>query len=63
MMGWIVAALALLAAMGVLLWRRRYERCLMARLDAMLSAAIDGDFSECNFDETQCSALESRLAQ
>lgn len=63
MMGWIVAALALLAAMGVLLWRRRYERCLMARLDAMLSAAIDGDFSESNFDETQCSALESRLAQ
>lgn len=63
MMGWVVAALVLLAAMGVLLWRGRYERRLMGRLDAMLSAAIEGNFSESNFDETQCSALESRLAQ
>ena len=35
----------------------------MARLDAMLSAAIEGDFSARHFDETQLSALESRLAQ
>lgn len=63
MMGWIVAALALLAAAGVLLWRRRCERRLMARLDAMLSAAIEGNFSARHFDETQLSALESRLAQ
>ena len=63
MMGWIVAALVLLAAAGVLLWRRRCERRLMARLDAMLSAAIEGDFSARHFDETQLSALESRLAQ
>lgn len=63
MTGWIVAALALLAAAGVLLWRRRCERRLMARLDAMLSAAIEGDFSARHFDETQLSALESRLAQ
>lgn len=62
-MGWLVAGLAMLFCAGVLLWHRRRERALFARLDAMLEAAIAGHFQESTFDETTLSACESRLKQ
>ena len=62
-MGWICAALVVLAALGLLLWCRRRERALYDRLEAMLDAAIQGDFCESDFNETRLSAMESRLAQ
>lgn len=63
MMGWSCAALVALVCTGVLFWRRRRERALYARLGAMLDAAIEGRFQAHDFDESQLSALESRLAQ
>ena len=63
MTGWLCATLAVLLCARVLLWRRRRERALYARLDAMLEAAVEGRFRVRDYDETQLSALESRLAQ
>ncbi len=61
MMGWIAAAAALAAALGLVLYSRWRTARLLARLDEMLTAAIDGSFAEQYFDESRLSALESRL--
>ena len=63
MTGWLVAGVALAAALGVVLYSRWHTARLLARLDEMLTAAIDGSFAERHFDESRLSALESRLAQ
>ena len=63
MTGWLVAGVALAAALGVVLYSRWRTARLLARLDEMLTAAIDGSFAERHFDESRLSALESRLAQ
>ena len=63
MMGWSAAAAALAAALGLVLYSRWRTARLLARLDEMLTAAIDGSFAEQYFDESRRSALESRLAQ
>ena len=42
---------------------RRREKRRLARLTAMLDAAIAGDFRESDFTESMESAIESRLAQ
>lgn len=63
MTGWIAAGVALALAAGVVLvscWR---QARLLRRLDEMLTAAMEGAFSESSFDETRLSALESRLAR
>lgn len=60
--GWLTAGAVLLAAAFVLYSRWRTIRTV-ARLDAMLTAAMDGDFSEKSFDESRLSALESRMVQ
>ena len=62
MTGWLVAGAALAAALGVVLYSRWRTARLLARLDEMLTAAIDGSFAERHFDESRLSALESRLA-
>lgn len=62
-MGWLCAMLAVLLCAGVLFWRWRREQALYARLSAMLEAAVEGRFRVRDYDETQLSALESRLAQ
>ena len=49
------------AAFGVWQWAAR--RRTLRRLNAMLDRAIAGGFSEERFDETELSALESRLAR
>lgn len=58
---WTVCAAMLFAAAVVILYRRRTAH-IIARLDGMISQAIDGDFAETSFDESRLSALESRLA-
>ena len=63
MTGWLVAGAALLAALGAVFYSRRRTARLLARLDGMLAAAMDGSFTEQRFDESRLSALESRLAQ
>lgn len=62
MTGWIAAGV-MLAAVGVVLRERWRSARLIQRLDAMLTAAMEGEFSEASFDESRLSALESRLAR
>lgn len=63
MTGWIAAGVMLAAAVGVVLGERWRSARLIQRLDAMLTAAMEGEFSEASFDESCLSALESRLAR
>lgn len=63
MTGWIAAGVMLAAAVGVILGERWRSARLIQRLDAMLIAAMEGEFSEASFDESRLSALESRLAR
>ena len=63
MTGWVVAGAALAAALCVVLYSRWRTARLLARLDEMLTAAMDSSFAEQHFDESRLSALESRLAQ
>lgn len=51
------------AAAALVVWERLRTRRLMARLDDMLTAALEGRFTDTHFDESRLSALESRLAQ
>jgi signal transduction histidine kinase len=59
---WIGAA-ALLAAVGIVVVQQARTRRMLRRMQEMLEAAMDGDFSESAFDESEFSALESRLAR
>lgn len=63
MTGWIAAGVMLAAAVGVVLGERWRSARLIQRLDAMLTAAMEGEFSEVSFDESRLSALESRMAR
>ena len=55
MTGWIAAGVLLAAAVGVLLVTRWRQARLIRRLDAMLTAAMDGTFTETSFDESRLS--------
>lgn len=63
MTGYLAAGVSLLLALAVALVSRRRTALTIRRLDEMLTAAMDGRFSEENFDESRLSALESRLAR
>ena len=63
MTGCIVAVAVLLLALAVVIYDRWHTARTIRRLDEMLTAAMDGSFSEQNFDESRLSALESRLAR
>lgn len=58
-----VAAIVLALSGLWVWWSHRRIRQTMARLNAMLEAAMAGDFHEETFDESQLSELESRMAQ
>ena len=59
----LICALVLAAAgLGYGLWRRNREKHTLQTLDRMLDAAIRGEFSEEDFDESLMSAVETRLA-
>lgn len=59
----VVAALAVCAAIITIWLSRRKTRKTLDTLSDMLSAAIDGSFSETAFDESQLSAVETKLAR
>lgn len=61
MTGYVIAGAALLLALAVVAYDRWRTACTMRRLDEMLTAAINGTFSEKAFDESRLSSLESRL--
>ena len=64
MAGWgygAVIGAALLAA-ALVLWQRRQSRKILENLGKMLEAAMEGNFTEANFDESLLSALESSFA-
>ena len=63
MTGYVIAGVALLLALAVAVYDRWRTARTMRRLDDMLTAAMNGSFSEKNFDESRLSALESRLAR
>lgn len=63
MTGYVITGVALLLALAVVAYDRWRTACTMRRLDDMLTSAMDGNFSEQNFDESRLSALESRLAR
>ena len=61
MIKYLVIGAVLLLALTVVIYDRWRTARTMKRLDDMLTAAINGRFSEKNFDESRVSALESRL--
>ncbi|OUQ26431.1 two-component sensor histidine kinase [Flavonifractor sp. An135] len=63
MTGYVIAGVALLLALAVVAYDRWYTARTIRQLDEMLTAAMNGSFSEQNFDESRLSALESRLAR
>lgn len=65
MNGYVMAgvALALVLAVAVVIWERWRTERTMRRLEEMLTAAMEGSFSEETFNESRLSALESRLAR
>ena len=60
--GYGCLAVLLLALAALFFWDRRRMRRLLRRLDRMLDEAVRGDFREEAFDETQLSAVETKLA-
>lgn len=63
MIGYVVGAAALLVALVIVLLSRCRTAGIMGRIDHMLTAAMDGTFTEDAFDESRLSALECRLAR
>lgn len=63
MTGYLVMGAALLVALAVVAVGRWRTARTIRRLDDMLTAAINGNFSEETFDESRLSALESRLGR
>ena len=63
MTGYLVMGAALLVALAVVAVDRWRTARTIRRLDDMLAAAINGNFSEETFDESRLSALESRLGR
>ena len=63
MTGYILAGAALALALAAVLWERYRTARTMARLEEMLTLAMDGSFTGERFDESRLSALENRLAR
>lgn len=63
MSGYIIAGAAVLLALALVLYDRWRTARTIRRLDDMLTAAMNGSFSEESFDESRLSSLESRLGR
>lgn len=57
---YVVAVVAVAAAVTAVIWYRLRMRRLMEQLEDMIEAAINGSFSEKKFDESRLSALEAK---
>ncbi|MEI3580921.1 MAG: histidine kinase dimerization/phospho-acceptor domain-containing protein [Acutalibacteraceae bacterium] len=63
MTGYLAAGTVILLLLAVVLFVWWRTRRTIKRLDDMLTAAINGTFSEETFDESRLSSLESRLGR
>lgn len=63
MTGTLIAGAAVLLALAVVVYDRWRTARTVRRLDDMLTAAMEDNFSERTFDESRLSSLESRLAR
>ena len=61
--GCIVACVTAAVAVGIALWYRHREKQTLRQLEKMLDAAINGTFTEKNFDESVYSAVEAKFAK
>lgn len=59
---YVVPAVSVCLAAGIVLWYRQRTKRIMMKMDRMLEAAIQGEFTERDFDESMLSALEAKLA-
>ncbi len=59
----MIGILALLAAAGTVFWHRRRTRKQLENLNRMLDKAMEGSFTEEDFDESLLSAVETKLAR
>ena len=60
--GYLIGAAGLIG-LAVGLWLALRSRRTLRRLDSMLTAAIDGGFSEDTFDESALSAVEAKMSR
>lgn len=60
--GYVIIAVVILLALGIVFRYRRIARCIMENLNQMLDIAMQGDFTEEHFEETMLSAVETKLA-
>lgn len=58
---WMISAALLLAAAAVL-WNRWKTRRILENVNAMLEAAMNGEFAQRRFDESMLSSVETKLA-
>ena len=63
MTGYLVMGTLVLLALAVVVYDRWRTARIVRRLDDMLTAAMNGSFSEETFDESRLSSLESRLGR
>ncbi|WP_417043568.1 sensor histidine kinase [Dysosmobacter sp.] len=63
MTGYLVMGTVVLLVLAVVVYDRRRTARIVRRLDDMLTAAMNGSFSEGTFDESRLSSLESRLGR
>ncbi len=59
---WIFGLLCLLATTAILFWNLNRTKKTMDAIGRMLDCALDGSFTEENFDESHLSALETKFA-
>lgn len=59
----VLACIMILISVGLVLRYRHRERVLLKRLDGMLDAAINGDFTIASFDESLLSEVEAKFGK
>lgn len=60
--GWMIGVLCFLASAIMLLWSREQTRKTVRKIEKMLDDAMNGSFTETDFDESELSALETKFA-
>ena len=55
--------ICIICCIFILIYQNKRNRNLIERLQDMMEAAKEGRFTECHFDESLCSSLESEMAE